>query len=290
MNQLVYEGARGQDVVNIQRALNYQMPDVMPALSLDGIFGPKTKARLILFQNQYDLKPDGIVGPKSRVALLTIVSISHHLLPRNWPMSSRIRTGFSGGAPSPSLLPPLPRLQLSYPQPFTVPLFLQVPPLRWDPHFLFWLQSRPFEIGAGTKMVFQKGRGEGEAFLDVTAKVWSCPPSEHLDVGVKTGVAFETRIRDAHTETGLVVIAGVEVKDVLKLGAVDVAKLQVEAEFKKSTAQKPPDMTATVKLGPSIETKDNRFSFGAGGYLELGTNLQEYEIKGGVFIEGAYHF
>jgi hypothetical protein len=49
-------------------------------------------------------------------------------------------------------------------------------------------------------------------------------------------------------------------------------------------------MKATLKGGPTIETRNKRFSFGIGGYLELKSNGAEHEVSGGVFIEGTAKF
>ncbi len=43
------------------------------ALTLDGKFGPKTKAAVILFQKKYGLKPDGIVGPKTKAIIAVLL-------------------------------------------------------------------------------------------------------------------------------------------------------------------------------------------------------------------------
>jgi hypothetical protein len=59
------KGSTGQEVTNLQVALNSQLPTVCPPLVVDGIFGPKTKARTIEFQKQYELLVDGIVGPQT---------------------------------------------------------------------------------------------------------------------------------------------------------------------------------------------------------------------------------
>jgi hypothetical protein len=50
-------GSRGLEVKCLQASLN---------ISSDGIFGPKTKAAVIVFQKSRGLVPDGIFGPRSR--------------------------------------------------------------------------------------------------------------------------------------------------------------------------------------------------------------------------------
>jgi len=42
-------------------------------LKVDGIFGPKTNARVIMFQNQAGLDADGLVGPFTNKALVSAV-------------------------------------------------------------------------------------------------------------------------------------------------------------------------------------------------------------------------
>jgi Putative peptidoglycan binding domain len=62
-------GSQGPDVVQLQGKLNVKLPAVKPPLATDGIFGPKTLARVKMFQQQNTLVPDGIVGPLTWAAL-----------------------------------------------------------------------------------------------------------------------------------------------------------------------------------------------------------------------------
>jgi peptidoglycan hydrolase-like protein with peptidoglycan-binding domain len=62
-------GAVGRDVAVVQALLNLTPPSSLPPLATDGIFGLKTRARVVEFQRQNGLAPDGIVGPKTRAAL-----------------------------------------------------------------------------------------------------------------------------------------------------------------------------------------------------------------------------
>ena len=55
-------GSRGPDVVTLQDDLN-ALPSSLRPLTLDGIFGAKTQARVKEFQQQRALTADGIVGP-----------------------------------------------------------------------------------------------------------------------------------------------------------------------------------------------------------------------------------
>jgi hypothetical protein len=59
---LLKQGSRGEEVKCLQTLLNQN-------LVLDGMFGPKTKASVILFQKAHNLVPDGIVGPLTREKL-----------------------------------------------------------------------------------------------------------------------------------------------------------------------------------------------------------------------------
>lgn len=62
-------GSTGPDVSHLQVKLNQNLPDAMPPLAVDGIFGPKTLGRVKEFQSINGLVVDGIVGPKTWAAL-----------------------------------------------------------------------------------------------------------------------------------------------------------------------------------------------------------------------------
>ena len=62
---LLVEGSKGQAVRNAQTALNYHLPDALPPLAVDGIFGPKTKARVLQFQKQTDYLVVDVTLPPS---------------------------------------------------------------------------------------------------------------------------------------------------------------------------------------------------------------------------------
>src|SRR5262249_46930872 len=69
MDRLLSFGARGEDVEEAQGLLNDHPPTQFPLLATDGIFGPKTSARVREFQKNNNLVADGIVGPKTWKAL-----------------------------------------------------------------------------------------------------------------------------------------------------------------------------------------------------------------------------
>lgn len=295
------QGSVGPEVKNLQRALNFHIRNEIPPLTVDSIFGPKTKARLTTFQRTHNLKPDAIVGPKTRAALYSFVQMKPALILQTADRQAR-RSSLVGDnnlppiPPFPQLrLPPFPGLRVPLPSnALSLPSFPHFK-LELDPQFKLFLRTQPFEIAAGSKMVFKKRQDDskpgGVAFLDVTATVWSTPiVGEKFKAVGQLGFAGETRIDNGRTEASLSGGVGVELKDVLKLGAVDIFTLQVQAGFEKGLDQKPVDMKATLETGPTVETKDGRFSFGAGGFLEIKTNGVETELSSGVFVKGAVHF
>lgn len=64
--------SQGEQVRQLQELLNSLLTQP-PLLKVDGIFGPKTQARVIAFQKQAKLAPDGIVGPKTTKSLVASV-------------------------------------------------------------------------------------------------------------------------------------------------------------------------------------------------------------------------
>ena len=58
-------GDRGPEVVALQTRLN----EVEGNMSVDGVFGPGTRAAVIAFQARSGLRPDGVVGPQTKTAL-----------------------------------------------------------------------------------------------------------------------------------------------------------------------------------------------------------------------------
>lgn len=64
MNRTLRFGSVGDDVRTLQNGLNVLVAS-WPALETDGIYGPKTTARVREFQSGNGLVPDGVVGPLS---------------------------------------------------------------------------------------------------------------------------------------------------------------------------------------------------------------------------------
>ena len=73
-------GSSGPDVRDLQEMLNLIVP-AQPLLAVDGVFGPKTNARVQKFQADNKLAADGIVGPITGKALVAAV-ITRTLKPR----------------------------------------------------------------------------------------------------------------------------------------------------------------------------------------------------------------
>lgn len=62
MPKTIRQGDKGSEVIDLQ--------NLMDGLKTDGIFGPKTKAAVIMYQSAANLVPDGIVGHKTWASLL----------------------------------------------------------------------------------------------------------------------------------------------------------------------------------------------------------------------------
>jgi peptidoglycan hydrolase-like protein with peptidoglycan-binding domain len=104
MGRLISQGVQGADVRAVQDVLNFHIRRFEP-LVVDGVFGPKTRARVVEFQKANGLKPDGVVGPITLGRLLEeeIIPISLALVPQ---AGAGIRQrGF--GLQPPRLIPPL---------------------------------------------------------------------------------------------------------------------------------------------------------------------------------------
>ena len=90
---LIQVGARGDNVRQIQRALNTIRTNYpgIPQLVEDGIFGPITRSAVIAFQQEFVLTADGIVGPVT------------------WGKLAQVFYSVTGGVPvAPPVVPPAP--------------------------------------------------------------------------------------------------------------------------------------------------------------------------------------
>ncbi len=129
MIQVLSQGMSGPHVKALQDVLNFHIRRLEP-LKVDGIFGPKTRARVVEFQKVNGLKPDGLVGPKTNALLyeVTELPVPILLMPKLTNPESQFQTkginlsqsqfGSGIGLQPPQLIPPL---QWPGP-PFPVPL------------------------------------------------------------------------------------------------------------------------------------------------------------------------
>jgi peptidoglycan hydrolase-like protein with peptidoglycan-binding domain len=73
MPQMLVIGSAGSLVRDLQQKLN-SLPTNLVRLVVDGVFGPKTKSRVMEFQGQNNLSPDGVVGPLTWQQLILLIS------------------------------------------------------------------------------------------------------------------------------------------------------------------------------------------------------------------------
>ena len=63
-------GSRGPQVTKLQGDLNRLLPGEFPQLKTDGVYGPKTRDRVVKFQTKNPpLRPDGVAGPKTQTRI-----------------------------------------------------------------------------------------------------------------------------------------------------------------------------------------------------------------------------
>jgi hypothetical protein len=119
----------GQDVRALQDVLNFHIRRG-EALKVDGIFGPRTRARVLEFQKVNGLQMDGLVGPRTEAQLFEVTELP---LPILFMLRLQLPTlqfatpgGF--GIQPPRLIPPLqwpgPPMPPPFPVDFSKPISL----------------------------------------------------------------------------------------------------------------------------------------------------------------------
>lgn len=298
--QLV-QGSVGPEVKNLQRALNYHLPALLPPLAIDGIFGPATQARVVKFQDLYDIPPPrGVVGPRTQRALYSFVRIKHHVLFVDYGLPvGRGRWRLAGGlaigdGPQPSPLPPIPRTPFPFPEPFRLP---QLPQLQLDPRILFALRQIKVEVEAGNEAKFGTTLGQGpqqaqlQLFTDAKATVWSKPLAESVEASAGVGMLLEKRIFSPEgAETSVYFWVKGEVES-HKVGPLTIAKMQAEGQI-VGTSQGPPDMSATVTVGPEVEAQvgGRKVTLGPGFYAGITKDKDGYHVEGGAKFSATLFF
>lgn len=87
-------GSYGQAVRDLQQAMNKLPPTLLALLTVDGRFGPKTRARVLEFQGNNRLAADGIVGPKTMGVieqLLELLSVAPPPSPASQASDAKVR-------------------------------------------------------------------------------------------------------------------------------------------------------------------------------------------------------
>lgn len=146
MGRILKLGMSGPDVRAVQDALNFHVRRAGP-LAVDGQFGPKTEARVRMFQTSNRLQVDGHVGPRTEGALFEVTEVPLQIglmprlqltLPRIGPAPPRL----GGIGP---LIPPLqlPGTDLSWIGKLTVGPKLSLPEAT---RLGFVMQPQPFLV------------------------------------------------------------------------------------------------------------------------------------------------
>ncbi len=168
------------------------------------------------------------------------------------------------------------------------------PRLEIDPRLLLFFRASKFELESSFKIDLKSGTTEREVALvgDLKATVWSKPIGKNVELSAGGGVVVEKRVKPSpETEASVFVFAKVEVKDVLKLPPLDLAKLQAEAQISvKPGSKEPPDMSVSVGVGPEVEAFGGTVTFAPEGYVEYRTNGSTHTVSGQVKITGTFHF
>jgi peptidoglycan hydrolase-like protein with peptidoglycan-binding domain len=303
LTQLI-EGSVGPEVKNLQRALNYHLPELTPPLVADGIFGPKTHARVVRFQDLYDIPPPrGLVGPRTQRALYTFVRLRHHLLFVTYGPAilgartmRRVSSFQTVGDELPQPLPPIPRMPFPYPEdPTRLPSLL--PQLQLDPQTLAALRSIKLEVEAGKQTSFKTTLGQGsqprevQLFADAKATVWSKPLGSNAEISAGPGIMVEKRMRSADgAEVSVYVWVKTEV-EAGKVGPLTIAKLQAEGQI-AGASEGPPEMSATVTAGPEVEVEiaGRKVTLGPGIYAGIKKDKDGYQVEGGAKVSATVYF
>ena len=150
---MLKQGQRSDAVAVLQRALNVAMPHAQPPLVIDGIFGPKTHARVVAFQQASKLSPDGIAGPLTHAALFQGVDLTAKIVatrtdaPDPAPAERRSRVFINPIATSVDLMPG--RLTPPPPLPGYTPWSSDPRGQLWQMQYNLWLAwlAQPFPKG-----------------------------------------------------------------------------------------------------------------------------------------------
>ena len=261
------KGCTGQDVRNLQIALNYQLPEAFPPLVIDGIFGPKTKARTIEFQKQNDLLVDGVVGAETHGGLYTFVRSVHHVVIVKRPMKQD--ASFSPGMVGSPFEPPRRR-----------PFHFPAAPLRL-PQFgklsgLIDSISKNIKVAGetGYEASFQhdprKHETESEiAFVsNATATLWTRPIRDKLLLGLGNGFAY-SQVLKLHGEHELSynVFGRLQLIDLFKESKPFDLPLLAELRMSLPFGH-PPTFSALLGAGPEITLLRGLLTIGVGGWFQ----------------------
>jgi len=285
-------GSRGQEVINLQEALNYQLPGASPALVVDGVFGPKTQARLRAFQSVRALAVDGIAGPKSHRALYSFVRSRLHLIVPPARGSGRAFSLRDGDIPGTDpILPPIPKLTLPFPDPFRRP----PPPLLPLPQLTLGTTTE-FELSAGVERTFARSLTANSAekttsiFSDVSFSIWRRPIGRHFEMAFGPGAFFEREVgADPKSSFRVGVFAKAELKDVLTIGPLDLFKVIIEHKT-VTTVTGPVELTSDLEVGinPTVETTvfGTKIEFGPkfSKFFEVGIGRDGFTVKSGTTV------